>query len=81
VSRSFVIALLFAAACVKAQEPTFNARVSMVEIDAQVIGKAGVIEGLELPDFAVKDERQPALLRYCLREENAPGPHPAVRSQ
>jgi hypothetical protein len=67
VHRHFVICLLFAVRGA-AQEPTFSARVSMVEIDAQVIGKTGVIEGLQLQDFIVKDQRQPVPLRYCLRE-------------
>jgi VWFA-related protein len=54
-----------------AQAPNFNTRVSIVEVDAQVIGRNGTIEGLELADFAVTDNRQPVRLRYCSLDETS----------
>ena len=66
--RDFVLALGFAA-CLAAQEPTFKTGISIVEIDAQVFDKAGIIDGLKQGDFAVTDDRQPVSLRYCVQEE------------
>jgi len=60
------------AVCAKAQVPqvpNFDSRVSIVEVDAQVIGKSGAIDGLHLEDFAVQDNHQPVTLRYCSHEE------------
>lgn len=51
-----------------AQEPAFKANVSLVEIDAEVIGNGDVIEGLQVGDFVVKDDREPVAIRYCLPE-------------
>lgn len=61
----------FFAACVLAQEPNFSTRVSMVEIDAQVIGKNGTIDGLQQGDFVVKDNGQPVTLRYCSQDDTS----------
>ncbi len=55
--------------CLAAQEPTFKTGISIVEIDAQVFDKAGIIDGLKQSDFAVTDDRQPVSLRYCVQEE------------
>jgi len=52
-----------------AQEPPFKSGISIVEVDAAVAGKAGPIEGLQLGDFAVKDNRQPVTLRYSSHDE------------
>jgi VWFA-related protein len=49
--------------------PNFDSRVSLVEVDAQVIGKSGIIDGLRLQDFSVQDNRHPVTLRYCSQEE------------
>jgi hypothetical protein len=38
-------------------------------VDAQAVGKGGVIDGLQLSDFIVKDNRAPVALRYCVQEE------------
>ena len=62
--------LLFAA-CALAQQPNFTTRVSVVEVDAQVVGEHGPIEKLQLGDFAVKDNRLPVTLRYCSQEETS----------
>lgn len=66
--RDFVLALGLAA-CLAAQEPTFKTGISIVEIDAQVFDKAGIIDGLKQSDFAVTDDRQPVSVRYCVQEE------------
>jgi VWFA-related protein len=70
--------LAIIAICEKAQvsevpqvTPNFDSRVSLVEVDAQVIGKSGIIDGLHLQDFAVQDNRQPVTLRYCSHEETS----------
>jgi hypothetical protein len=52
-----------------AQEPSFKAGVSLVEIDAEVITKRGVIEGLERADFQIKDDDEPVSVRYCVWEQ------------
>jgi VWFA-related protein len=67
-SRGAVLSLILAA-CLVAQEPTFKTGISIVEIDASVFDKAGIIDGLKRDDFTVKDERQPVSLRYCVQEE------------
>jgi hypothetical protein len=59
------------AACALAQQPNFKTGVSIVEVDAQVTGTNGTIEGLRLEDFAVKDNRSPITLRYCSQEETS----------
>jgi VWFA-related protein len=59
------------AACASAQEPAFKADISLVEIDALVIGRTGVVEGLQRGDFAVRDNRKPVSLRY-VSQETAP---------
>jgi VWFA-related protein len=66
--RAFVLALGFAT-CLAAQQPTFKTGISIVEIDAQVFDKAGIIDGLKQADFTVTDDRQPVSLRYCIQEE------------
>ncbi len=63
-----IFALAFAG-CLAAQDTTFRTGISIVEIDAQVIDRGGVVEGLKLEDFAVTDNRQPVALRYCVQEE------------
>jgi hypothetical protein len=62
--------MLFAA-CAFCQPPNFRSGVSIVEVDAQVIGKDGTIEGLQLGDFTVKDNRSPITLRYSSQEETS----------
>ena len=64
------------AICAKAQvpegpqvPPNFDSRVSLVEVDAQVIGKSGIIDGLHIQDFAVQDNRHAVTLGYCSQEE------------
>ncbi len=57
------------AARLAAQEPTFKTGISIVEIDAQVFDRAGIIEGLKAGDFAVRDDGHPVTLRYCAQEE------------
>ncbi|HWE00506.1 MAG TPA: TIGR03435 family protein [Bryobacteraceae bacterium] len=54
-----------------AQEPAFKSDVSLVELEAEIIGNGGVIGGLHLRDFAIKDDRQPVSLRYCEEEETS----------
>jgi hypothetical protein len=71
--RYFTIALLAFVSGVLAQVPTFKTGVSIVEVDAQVIGKSGVIDGLQQSDFPIQDERQPVTLRYCVQEETPLG--------
>src|SRR5271154_5197825 len=66
-----IAAFFLIAAYVTAQQPRFKAGVSIVEVDAQVIGAGGVIEGLRIGDFVVKENRQPVRLRECVREETA----------
>jgi VWFA-related protein len=66
--RATVLGILLAT-CTAAQQPSFKAGISMVEVDAQVIGPGGVIEGLTLADFVVKENRQPVALRECVQEE------------
>lgn len=63
--------LVFLAASALGQQPNFTSGVSIVEIDAQVLGGHGTIEGLHLADFAVKDNRNPVKLRYCSQEETS----------
>jgi len=60
---------LVCAACLAAQDATFKASISMVEVDAQVLGPRGAIEGLGASDFAIQDERRPVALRYWALEE------------
>jgi hypothetical protein len=67
-SRDPVLALALAT-CLAAQDPSFKAGISIVEIDAQVFDKNGIIDGLTQVDFAVQDNRQPVTLRYCVEEE------------
>jgi VWFA-related protein len=68
--------LAIIAICAKAQvpevpqvPPNFDSRVSLVEVDAQVIGKSGIIDGLHIQDFAVQDNRHAVTLGYCSQEE------------
>jgi VWFA-related protein len=68
-SRSLALSLIALAACGLAQEAAFKAGVSIVEVDAQVVDRAGVIEGLQQRDFVIKDNRSPVPLRYCVLEE------------
>lgn len=63
---SFSLILLTSAL---AQEPSFKAGVSLVEIDAEVISKHRVMEGLEPADFQIKDSDQPVSIRYCSWEQ------------
>jgi VWFA-related protein len=61
--------LLLLAPLVFAQEPAFKADISLVEIDAVVIGRSGVVEGLGRNDFAIKDNHRPVTLRYASQEQ------------
>ena len=61
--------ILLLAAFALAQEPAFKADISLVEIDAVVIGRTGVVEGLGRNDFAIKDNRKPVTLRYAVQEQ------------
>jgi hypothetical protein len=54
-----------------AQEPPFKAGVSLIEIDAGVITKRGVIEGLEQADFRIKDNDEPVSVRTCVWEQTS----------
>jgi VWFA-related protein len=63
--------ILLLAALAFAQAPAFRADISLVEIDAVVIGRNGVIEGLGRNDFVVRDNRKPVTLRY-VSQENTP---------
>ena len=63
--RSLILALALASG-VAAQ---FKTGISIVEIDAQVFDKSGIINGLKQDDFAVQDDRKPVSLRYCVQEE------------
>jgi hypothetical protein len=68
--RGLVLSVvMLACACACAQEPAFQADVSLVEGDAQVIGKTGVIDGLQARDFIVRENRRPMPIRYCFQEE------------
>lgn len=49
--------------------PPFKSAVSVVEVDVVVAGKEGAIDGLQLTDFAVQDNRRPVDLRYVSHEE------------
>jgi VWFA-related protein len=60
---------ILVAVCATAEQPSFKAGISMVEVDTQVIGPGGVIEGLTLADFVVKENRQPMAIRECVQEE------------
>lgn len=68
-NRSLVWASLFPVVSILAQAPVFRSGVSMVEVDAQVVGKAGVIDGLRVEDFVVTDNRKPVALRYCAQDD------------
>src|SRR5215469_5645571 len=63
--RSLILALALASS-VAAQ---FKTGISIVEIDAQVFDKSGIIDGLKQDDFVVTDDRQRVSLRYCVQEE------------
>ena len=52
-----------------AQQPAFRAGISIVEVDAQVVEPGGVVDGLQLGDFAVTDNGVPVALRSCAQEE------------
>ena len=65
--RSLILALAFASG-LAAQ---FKTGISIVEIDAQVFDKSGIIDGLKQDDFVVKDDRKPVSLRYCVQEETS----------
>lgn len=62
------LSVLFAV-CAFSQQPKFTSGVSIVEVNAQVIGKTGTIDGLHAGDFAVKDNGSPMTLRYCSQDE------------
>src|SRR5580700_8860386 len=51
------------------QDPVFRAAVSLVKVDAEVAGKSGVIDGLQMEDFVILDNGQPQTLRYCSQDE------------
>jgi VWFA-related protein len=53
------------------QHPNFTSGVSIVEVDAQVIGNGGTIDGLHAADFSVKDNGNPITLRYCSQDDTA----------
>lgn len=65
------ICVIFAslAAAQTPANPPFKSAVSVVEVDVAVAGKKGPIEGLQLADFAVQDDRHPVTLRYVSQEE------------
>jgi VWFA-related protein len=65
--RSLMLGLAFASG-LAAQ---FKTGISIVEIDAQVFDKSGIIDGLKQDDFVVKDDRKPVSLRYCVQEETS----------
>jgi VWFA-related protein len=65
--RSLILAL----ALVSGLAAQFKTGISIVEIDAQVFDKSGIIDGLKQDDFAVKDDRKPVSLRYCVQEETS----------
>jgi len=65
----FILLLGWAAFAPNAQEvPTFRADVSVVRVDAQVVEKERVVEGLESGDFLVYDEGLPQKIEYFGRE-------------
>jgi hypothetical protein len=53
-----------------AQEPSFKSGISIVEVHAAVVDKAGPIDGLQPGDFAVQDNRHPVTLRYGQQDES-----------
>lgn len=63
--------LLFTAGASAQQPPILKSSISIVEIDAAVIGKGGPIDGLQLSDFAVTDNRQPVMLHDGSQEDSA----------
>lgn len=67
--RSGALFALFTA-LLGAQDLPFKSGISIVEIDAAVVSKAGPIEGLQMSDFAVQDNRQPVKLRYGSQDES-----------
>ncbi len=72
--QSLACALLYAAFAPLhdlAQQPPFKSGISIVEIDAAVVGKGGSIEGLGLSDFAVQDNRQKVILRDGSEDDSA----------
>jgi VWFA-related protein len=69
--RRGILLLPFVLTLVSAQEPAFKAGVSLVEIDAEVIGEGAVIEGLQAADFVVNDDGQRVVIRYCVSEQTA----------
>jgi VWFA-related protein len=52
------------------QNLPFKSTVSVVEVDVAVAGKEGPIDGLQLADFAVQDNRKPVTLRYASQDES-----------
>jgi len=68
--RCVALSVLFAVFAA-AQDAPFKSGISIVEVDVAVAGKGGPIEGLQLDDFSVKDNRQPVALRYGSQDESA----------
>jgi len=65
----FILLLGRAALAPNAQEiPTFRAGISVVRVDAQVLEKERVVEGLGSEDFLVYDEGLPQRIEYFGRE-------------
>jgi VWFA-related protein len=50
-------------------ETVFKTEVSLVKVDAQVMGKRGVINGLKPEDFVILDDGKPQAIRYFSQEE------------
>lgn len=63
--------LILALALASGLAAQFKTGISIVEIDAQVFDRGGIIEGLKQADFVVKDDRMPVSLRYCVQEETS----------
>jgi len=61
--------LAVAAFSLAGQDPVFRAAVSLVKVDAEVAGKSGIVDGLQMEDFVILDNGQPQTLRYCSQDE------------
>jgi VWFA-related protein len=68
--RKPALLALILAAVLGAQDPVFRSGVSLVRVDAQVSSPAGIVDGLRLEDFLVKDNGQPQTLRYSSQDED-----------
>lgn len=68
--RALILAVTLAKLLMAQYPSTFKSGISLVELDASVFDAGGIIEGLKPEDFAVKDERQPVVLRYSVQEDS-----------